>query len=123
MVFNFIGDMILFGFLVIAIPSFLLLSRYATRRTIRQGKKDGDDLTRKTLSLETDYRILWIAKMDDEMNKGFGPRFRELAREEALRRGLDHNKPIDPSVKGYPVAVEKPVQVKSFYRRRPRRRA
>ena|SRR5256885_1423394 len=123
MFFNFIGDIILVGFLVIAIPSFLLLSQYATWRNDRQRKKENDALTRKTFSKESDYQILWAAKMDDEMMKSFGARYRELAREEALRRGLDHNKPIDPSVKGYPVFVEKPVQVKSFSRRRPRRRA
>jgi hypothetical protein len=106
--------------MIFLVPVYWVLSRYATKRTLRQWRDNSDDLIRKTLSSRSDYDTLAVAQMSDDSK--IDHRWKELAREEAVRRGLDFNKPIDPSVRGYPIPIERPIRVQSHNRRRPRPR-
>ena len=107
--------------LIVLAPFYWLLSRYAKDGTPKRACELSDESMRRTFRIQSDYDVLRAAQIDADKkaySDRFRDRYRELATEEALRRGLEPDKPISPNTRGFPVHVEKPIWVKGHFRRR-----
>jgi hypothetical protein len=115
---------ILSGFIlfVLLVPLVILCRICTTSASNRNLEERLTNLRRDSFARQTDYEVLFTAQNKSYTSTKIGRESIYYAREEVVRRGLDPDKPIDETVKGYPTSSYNYVLVRSHVRKKSLRR-